>query len=332
MGLKLDRHVPSEFKWEFVSHLVLNRMMEELPELKCEKILAVAGPPGTGKTSNTYALAEALESKVYSVQGKDLVGQLEGASAAPLVNALKKAGNDSESFVPIVLIDDIDTGGLAHDPNISGTISSEALKGCLMGWADNPVTVTVDDGMSAPRRITLRRPPAMVATTNRLTHIYPPILRSGRSRIVVLDPKGQELREILKGIFPHLSGLSVWNLHRKFPEQPIAFFVALKAEIAKETVIHWASAHMGSLCSGDWKSRALQLQKISNGASYQDLVSVGERLAAQSRNTNFVSQTKPVSDEANPLIGQEGFHNYGNGALHPANGELPQPHIPPVKI
>lgn len=329
MGFKLERHVPPNLKWDFVAHIILNRMMEELPELKCDRILAIAGPPGTGKTSNTYALAEALQCNVYSVQGKDLVGQLEGASAGPLVDALKKAGNDTESFVPIVLIDDIDTGGLAHNPNISGTISSEALKGCLMGWADNPVSVTVDDGMSAPRIVTLRRPPAMVVTTNRLDHIYPPILRPGRSRIVILDPKGEELREVLKSIFPHLSGLSVWNLHRRFQDQSIAFFVALKAEIAKEMIIRWASTHAGSLRSGDWKSRALQLQTISNGASYQDLVAVGEKLLTQARNTNFVSQTGPVQEEANPRIGQEGFHSYGNGALHRANGEAP--HIPPLK-
>lgn len=331
MGLKLNRHVPSNLKNEFVAHVILNRMMEESPELKCEKILFIAGPPGTGKTSNTYALAEAMECNVHSVQGKDLVGQLEGASAAPLVDALKRAGNDTESFIPLVLIDDIDTGGLAHNPDISGTTSSEALKGCLMGWADSPKTVTVDDGMSSPRKVALPRPPAMVATTNRPDHVYPPILRPGRSKVITLDPREEDLRETLKVIFPHLQGLLVWNLQRKFQDQSIAFFVALKAEVAKETVIRWADMRCGSLRSEDWKLRARQFLSLSNGASYQELVAVGEKLLIQARNANFVRSAANSQDALNPLIGKEGFQNYGNGALRAAASDQPQPHIPPMK-
>lgn len=331
MELQIDRYIPPGFEDEFVAHIMTNIAKAERPSLTANPILAIAGPAGTGKTSNSYAIAEAMGCKVYPVQGKDLVAQLEGQASALIIKALLDASKDETSLIPIVFLDDADLGGLGTSPNVTGTVNGEAVKGCVMGWADNPKTVTVDDGDAPPRAIPLRRRACMVLTTNRLDHLHEPMLREGRSSVVELDPQGRDLQNVIAGIFPNLGLRLAGNLMRKFPNQRISFFASLKGAVAKRNAVEQAKAHRGSLRSINWKAFADHLERVSEGASYQDLVTEGEKIAAQSRDANFVKKAKPTSSEAHSPIAEYAFYGDGNGVFHPANDTQPKPHVPPMK-
>lgn len=305
MQLQLDRYIPPDFKRDFIGHVVFNRLKAENPRLQAEPILAIAGPAGSGKTSNSYALAEAMGCKVYPVQGKDLVAQLEGQGAALLIQALQDAANDTESFMPVVLVDDADLGGLGSSPNVTGTVNGEAVKGCVMAWADNPNIVTVDNGDGPPRSIHLRRAPCMVMTSNRLDHLHQPMLREGRASVVTLDPRGEDLRQVLAGIYPKLGLRKAGHLMRKFPDQSIAFFVGLKAAVAKRTAVQQVEAYKGSLQQADLKLFSDYLLRVAEGASYQSLIDEGMRITSQSRDANFVKAAASVTDPSLEIDGSD---------------------------
>lgn len=332
MKLNLDRTIPKSFQDDFIAHILINRAKEENPGVTANPILAIAGSPGTGKTSNTYALCEAIGCRVQTVHGKDLVAQLEGQGSALLVDALRDASKDEESLVPVVLLDDAEKGGLGENEKVTGTVNGEAAKGCVMAWADNPNVVTIDDGDSAPRRIHLKRRPCMILTTNRLDHLYEPMRREGRCTVLEFDPKGRELQEIIAGIYPNLGMRLAGNLMRKFPGQTASFFVSLKGALAKKVALEQAANYSGSLHKADWKAFADYLARISEGASYQDLVAVGEKIAAVDREASYIKPRKKlVAEPPEPLVGKDGFARYGKGVLRLTNPLLPQPHIPAMK-
>ena len=297
MELRLKRYIPQDFQREFIAHLAFNRAKAENPALHADPILAIGGPAGSGKTSNTYALAEAMDCQVYSVQGKDLVAQLEGQGSALLVKALQDAAKDTQSFMPIVLVDDADLGGLGSSPNVTGTVNGEAVKGCVMGWADNPAVVTVDNGDAPPRQIRLPRRVCMVMTTNRLDHLHPPMLRTGRAHVVALDPQDEDLKHVIAGIYPKLGLRNAGNLMRKFPDQSISFFVNLKAAVAKRAAVKQIEAYRGPLRGADWKLFSDFLLNAAEGAKYQALVDEGMKILGQSRRENFVSKVLQFAAE-----------------------------------
>lgn len=294
MDLKFDRFIPPGFRDTFLAHVLINRAKAENPKIKANPILAIAGPSGVGKTSNSYALAKALGCEVYSVQGSDLVAQLEGQGTEMLVKALRDAADDTTSLMPLVLIDDADLGGLGHNPNITGTVNGEAVKGCVMAWADNPNEVKVDDGRSPQRIIPLRRPACMIMTTNRLDNLYPPMLGNQRANVMTFAPHGQDLQHVLAGLFPKLSAQNVRLLMTRFPDQPVSFFASLKAAVATRAAVEQAYQFDGDWASANWTEFGALLEELSEGASYEDLLAEGEKIASQSRDANFVHTPKPT--------------------------------------
>lgn len=313
MELNLNRHIPKDFVDTVTAHLLMCRAKSENPRIKANSILAIAGPSGAGKTTNTYAIAEALGCQVYPVQGSDLVAQLEGQGTELLVKALRDAAADTESLMPIVFIDDGDLGGLGTNPNITGTVNGEAIKGFVMAWADNPSQIKIDDGKSPQRIISLPRHACMIITTNRLDHLHPPMLGQQRANVMTFDPQGSDLQNVLAGIFPNLGKRKAGLLMKRFPDQPISFFVSLKAGIAKNVALEQASRYRGSLNTVDWSKYSLVLERISEDASYKDLVAEGEKIAAQSRDANFIQKPKPKTEEP-----EDHAPVYTNGADHSA--------------
>lgn len=298
MKLKLDRHIPQDFEREFIAHVLMTRAKAENPKIKANSILAIAGPSGVGKTSNTYALAKALDCTVYPVQGSDLVAQLEGQGTELLVKALRKAAEDTDSLMPIVLIDDGDLGGLGSNPNVTGTVNGEAVKGFVMAWADDPSAIKVDDGRSPVRRVPLQRQACIVITTNRLDYLHPPMLGMQRANVMTLNPQGVDLQHVLAGIFPKLGLLQAGWLMKRFPEQPISFFVSLKAAIAKNVALEQAAKFQGDLHTADWTKFSVDLEQVSEGASFRDIVAEGDKIAAQSRDANFIKRPKSTHETA----------------------------------
>lgn len=312
MKMKLDRHIPDDFQRAFIGHLLINRAKEANPRIKANPILAIGGPSGVGKTSNTYALAAAMGCKVYPVQGSDLVAQLEGQGTELLIKALKDAASDETSLMPIVLVDDGDLGGLGCNPNISGTVNGEAIKGFVMGWADNPHAIKIDDGKSPQRIIALQRAACMIITTNRLDHLHPPMLGNQRANVLNFVPEGKDMQNVLAGLFPKLGIADAGKLMARFPDQPISFFASLKAAVATRVTLEQAEKFDGALSSVDWNRFSHQLERVSEGASLKALVAEGETITAQARDANFVRPALPAlhtPDAALPA--------YTNGAMQP---------------
>lgn len=290
------------------------------------------GPAGSGKTSTIRHLCNHICAPLYELHGKDMVSQWEGQGTKALERKIIEAANDPSPFQPVVLLDDAEMGGLRVDERFTGTVNNNASSGWLMQFANNPRELLVESDTGTRRTIRLKRPPALIMIVNNISALHSPLVREGRAALCTLDPRGADLQRVIAGMFPKLSVRQAGQLVNKFPDKSVAFFAELVNDLAKQAAMNCARDASFDFLSVDWKHAAASIVDASNGATYPQLVAAGEKLAAQSRNTNFVNQAKPVQEDANSLIGQEGFHNYGNGALHPANEELPQPHIPPVKI
>ncbi|WP_298987435.1 AAA family ATPase [uncultured Roseibium sp.] len=308
------RYTPPDFEKAVKSHIILWKSRETNPALEVPPIMVVAGSTGTGKTTGIAHICAQMGAPLYPVEGKNLVASTEGQATAPLVNELIKAANDPTALVPCVLIDDADLGGLGTSPNITGTVNGEAVKGCVMTWADKPDSILVEQLNRAPSIIPLKRSACMFMTTNRLDHLHPPMIRAGRATIFVLDPQGEELERTVAGIFPQLTLRQAQQLVRRFSGQPVAFFPDIKAELAKDAALQCADHYNGDLQGADWSGVGDFILKHSNGASYQDLVAAGDKLAGTSRDTNFITPQKPVEAPVRRHSGMNGSTPYANGS------------------
>ncbi|WP_299810418.1 AAA family ATPase [uncultured Roseibium sp.] len=332
MRLQTGRYIPPTVAYNVLAHLSLFRSIAENPNINGPAILIMQGPAGSGKTSTIRHLCNHICAPLYEIHGKDMVSQWEGQGTKALERKIIEAANDPSPFQPVVLLDDAEMGGLRVDERFTGTVNNNASSGWLMQFANNPRELLVESDTGTRRTIRFKRPPALILIVNNISALHSPLVREGRAALCTLDPRGVDLQRVIAGMFPKLSVRQAGQLVNKFPEKSVAFFAELVNDLAKQAAMNCARDAGFDFLSVDWKHAAASIVDASNGATYPQLVAAGEKLAAQSRNTNFVNQAKSVQEEANPLIGQEGFHNYGNGALHPANEELPQPHIPPVKI
>lgn len=331
MRLKTGRYIPPTIAEELMEYLSVYRSRAENPNISGPTFLIMQGPAGSGKTSTIRHFCNHISAPLYELHGKDMVSQWEGQGTKALEQKIIEAANDPSPFQPVVLLDDAEMGGLRVDEHFTGTVNNNASSGWLMRFADNPRELIVESDLGTRRAIRFKRPAALIMIVNNVSALHSPLVREGRAALCTLDPRGSDLQRVLAGMFPKLTFRQTGQLVGRFPDKSVAFFADLVNDLAKQAALKCARDAGLDFTSIDWKHAAASIVDASNGATYPQLVKAGEKLAAQSRNTNFVNQTKPVQEETNPLIGREGFHNYGNGALHPENGELPQLHIPPMK-
>lgn len=287
-----ERYIPPELEEAVLTHLLSNRLRSVNPAIRPNPILVVAGAAGTGKTTGIEAVCQKYRVPLYVVQGAALVAQLEGQATALLEDAILQAASDPSPFQAAVLVDDADLGGLSADPNITGTVNGAAAKGTIMGWADNPFQLKIEQNGDRAKIARLKRPPAMFMTTNRLDALHPPMIREGRATVAVLKPSSRQKTRIVASLFPFLGGKEAAQLARAFSDQSVAFFASLKVSASQKTLLACAGQVGWEFHNLDWERFNQAVVDQAQSVTLEELLELGGKMSGQSRTENFL-KAKP---------------------------------------
>lgn len=164
--------VPEEFKKKVLVHVVsqyiaLNEVF--VPPL----YLAIEGPAGEGKTSQTIAILTQHNIEVLYVSAAEISGSHESDSVKILNDIYNYAVQRSKrGYCIAILIDDFHMGAINQDSRTEKTINSNLLTGRMMNLAD----------CSSEKKI------PVIMTGNDFSTIYAPLLRSGRADMYRWEP------------------------------------------------------------------------------------------------------------------------------------------------
>lgn len=215
--------IPKEFKEKVLVHVVSQYMSQNeffVPPL----YLAIEGPAGEGKTSQTIAVLTQHDIDVLYVSAAEISGSHEGDSVGVLNIIYNYAIYRSERNRCIaILIDDFHMGTVNQDSKIEKTINSNLLIGRMMNLAD------CSDDKKIP----------IIMTGNDFSNVYAPLLRSGRADIYRWKPdmvmKATIIRSILDP-FVMLKEDEYVQFFDKFRKGTISDFSQLKNDCRKKYV------------------------------------------------------------------------------------------------
>lgn len=181
--------IPERFHRSVMTHLLFNHIGNEIQiPAEVPLLLAIAGPPGTGKSYMTKYICNQCKIPLYYLSASSLSSKFEGFPVTRLMETCKAAAND-DSGRACILIDDIDTSIMSKSDDAKYTVNSQILSGALMNLCDNP----------CPDSCSTRRVPVIV-TANNLTNLYQPLTRHGRMKILNWQPDHVERKEIIRNI------------------------------------------------------------------------------------------------------------------------------------
>ena len=177
-GLKEEK----EELWEVVDFLKAPKKYMDLGA-RIPKGILMVGPPGTGKTYLTKAIAGEAGVPFFSISGSDFVEMFVGVGASSVRDLFENAKKNAPC---IVFIDEIDAVGRKRGAGLGGGHDEreQTLNQLLVemdGFADNEGII-------------------MIAATNRPDILDPAILRPGRfdRQITVGRPDIKEREDILR--------------------------------------------------------------------------------------------------------------------------------------
>ena len=190
------------------------------------KILCLAGPPGTGKTSIAESVAAALGRKFFrfSVGGLSDVSEIKGhrrtyvgAMPGKIINCLKSTGSTN----PLVLIDEIDKLGRDHRGDPASALLEVLDPGQNNTFRDHFIDAPVDISKIL-----------FMCTANELDRIPGPLL----DRMEVIRLSGYDVPEKLEIAEKYLvpkSMVSSGLMVKETPEEPYPFTEDFDAKQAK---------------------------------------------------------------------------------------------------
>ncbi|WP_084956708.1 AAA family ATPase [Thermoactinospora rubra] len=273
-----DTKISHRFRREVILHLYKNLM--PVPDPSTPLILGIHGPSGEGKTYQCERLIEQLGIEPVLVSGGELES-VEAGEPARLVRDkyLKCArirANGGRGFHPAVLIfNDIDAAIGNWGDMVQYTVNRQNIFGELMHLADFPHDV---DGQR------VRRVP-IILTANDFTKLYGPLIRPGRMRSFPWVPSREEKAAVLASIFPELEGGHP-ALLEEFPGMPIAFFAAIRNDLADNLLWEHIAA-IGPLEAMKRISDGLQ-PRIPRNVTLADIIATGHAIREASSHVNHL--------------------------------------------
>lgn len=194
--------VPVEFEEKVlvhvVSHYIANNHFFEPP-----LYLAIEGPAGEGKTSQTIAALTQRNIDVVYVSASKLSGnhEKEALQLMEIVYSAAKNLANQKRCVAIV-IDDFHMGIINQDENVKKTINTSLLTGFMMNLVDSTTECKIP----------------IILTGNDFSNVYAPLLRSGRADHFKWIPSEETKYQIIKHILNPIVDLSEYEFSKFFKE------------------------------------------------------------------------------------------------------------------
>lgn len=199
-------------------------------------VLAVHGPPGTGKTFGCEAALRETGAHVARISGGQLESPEAGAPAELVRRTYVAAGRLVLSgTVPhsAILIDDFDAAVGDWGALVQTTVNTQSVLSELMHLCDTPLLV---DG-----KATARVP--IILTGNDFSKVYVPLRRPGRMALFDWRPDAEERAVAVAGVFPHLNATEVRRLVSAFPDRHVSFFSHLGASLVDDRLREHLDRH-----------------------------------------------------------------------------------------
>lgn len=274
-------YIPEHLTEEVQAFLFMNASRRVNRMFPVPPMLALAGPPGSGKTTALKTLCAQLNVHLDVLPSSILGGIYAGQSSITLRDAIKRA-SQSEAWMSAILIDDLDMSEARVDDALSNTVSSPLLNSTLMGHADNPFDLKTHDDPSTekePETLALDRPPVILITCNDLSKLYGPLRRNMRMVHVEYDPRGQDAVAIVQAMYPKTSPADIKKLVETYPDASIAFFRNLGMAVAKSHAKRFARSIKTRLFNPDFARLASDLEAAATGASFEELATAAQALS-----------------------------------------------------
>eukprot|EP00199_Chlamydomonas_sp_CCMP681_P000608 CAMPEP_0119103428 /NCGR_PEP_ID=MMETSP1180-20130426/1857_1 /TAXON_ID=3052 ORGANISM="Chlamydomonas cf sp, Strain CCMP681" /NCGR_SAMPLE_ID=MMETSP1180 /ASSEMBLY_ACC=CAM_ASM_000741 /LENGTH=461 /DNA_ID=CAMNT_0007087915 /DNA_START=56 /DNA_END=1442 /DNA_ORIENTATION=- len=203
-------------------------------------ILGIWGPKGMGKSFQTELALKKLGAEAVVMSAGELEHEWAGTPGRLIRSRYKMAGDLSKvrGKFSALLINDIDAG-LGHFANTQTTVNNQNVIGTLMNICDHPNQVSLgEEWMGESNKV--RRTPIIV-TGNDFSKMFAPLIRDGRMDKFYWRPDHDDLVSILAALYADdgLSPDDVSALLKRFPEQPLDFFGALRASVYDNQIRSW---------------------------------------------------------------------------------------------
>lgn len=230
-------NIPSEFENEIKAHLAGNYLnLDGYPV-----ILAIVGPPGMGKTSQSKEVLKRLGIQTFYLSAADFENEWAGIPAQMFRERYIQASECIENGrAAAIVIDDVDTT-LGEWKDNTGTVNHQALLAFLMHIADNPCQIEYAEEGVTVKTLNVYRVP-IIMTGNYIEKMYEPLVRAGRTSIYRWNPGIDQKKIVLKGIFPENAEQFIDKIVEQYPEKSIADFVDIYHSANKQHLAELAKA------------------------------------------------------------------------------------------
>ena len=215
--------VPKEFEERILVHVVSHFLTQNdffVPPM----YLAIEGPAGEGKTSQTIAALTQHDMEVIYISASELAGSHERDSVELMDQFYEYAVSRRKIMKCVaILIDDFHMGTVNQDPKIEKTINTNLLTGRMMNLANR------NDGIKIP----------IILTGNDFSNVYAPLLRSGRADRYIWKPDFETKSSIIRTLIEPFTVLSEEEFTRfcnRYRDGSIADFSQLKNDWRKDYV------------------------------------------------------------------------------------------------
>lgn len=184
--------IPEKFSQAILSHVITASIV-----LESSLVLAVQGPPGSGKSFQVRECLRAQGIQPVIISGSSLSGKTEAASRA----AFDKLEHDCFQLVAdqkaghvVAVIEDFDLSPAGRRGDDRHTVNSQLLVGHIMNLGDIDGSFMLPTGFRAP----------IIVTGNNFQLLHGPLTRAGRMNIFTWEPSREERLVMAESVLERL--------------------------------------------------------------------------------------------------------------------------------
>lgn len=212
--------ISPRFEYEVLMHIV-SLYLSDFETYQPPMFLAIEGNAGEGKTSQAIAACVQHGVSAFYISASQLSGSHEGDAVDVMDRLYSDALKRKKSGEKVaIIIDDFHLSNASVDHDVKRTINSVLLTGYLMNLTQHSHDSQIP----------------IIVTGNDFSHVYAPLLRSGRADVFVWSPSYQEKQDVVFNLFKDFFKISQADFHDfycHFSGACIADFVQLRNDYRK---------------------------------------------------------------------------------------------------